>query len=262
MRILVSNDDSYLSPGLYILYDSIKDLHEALVISTQYPKSATGREITFNKPLRLFKTRYMGYEVYVTDGTPIDALHLAIDVLGFEPDIVLSGVNVGENLSLQHIYYSGTVGLAIEAALMGIPAIAISADVQEFSDFNDDMLQKEIAKLVRGVLRVVDTYGFPKGVDILTINVPRMSNFKNCYRVVKAARLRWRARYKMDRDVRGNICYWLQGEFETLNTNTDVHVFERESCITISPLNVDLNVSESLLGTVRKLIEDSINERQ
>ncbi len=254
MKVLISNDDSYLSPGLYILHDAVKDEHEALVISTQYPKSATGREISFNKPLRLYKVRYLDHEVYVTDGTPIDALHLAIDVIGFNPDIVISGVNVGENLSLQHIYYSGTVGVAIEAALMNIPAIAISADVYEFSDFEDPLLRAEIIKLVRLLLKNISRYKFPKGVDVLTINVPRMSNFKNCYRVVKAARIRWRARYKIDKDVRGNICYWLQGEPETSEVNTDVYVFDKESCITISPLSVDLNVADEVLDNVNKLI--------
>lgn len=258
----MSNDDSYLSPGLYILYDALKDAYNTLIISTQYPKSATGREITFNKPLRLFKTKYMGYDVYVTDGTPIDALHLAIDVLGFKPDIVLSGINVGENLSLQHIYYSGTVGLAIEAALMKIPAIAVSADVQEFSDFNNPLLQSEVSRLISGIVKHVNTYGFPKGVDVLTINIPRMDRFKNCYRVVKAARLRWRAHYKIGRDVRGNICYWLQGELETSDIDTDVYVFERESCITISPLCVDLNIDERLLSTVSRMVEGSIGKRE
>lgn len=258
MRVLISNDDSYLSPGLYILYESIKDLYEVLTISTQYPKSATGREITFNKPLRLYKTKFSGYEVFVTDGSPIDALHLAVEILGFKPDLILSGVNVGENLSLQHIFYSGTVGLAIEAALMGIPAIAVSADVYEFSDFNDSRLQSLISRFVRNLLQNVNRLGFPEGVDVLTINIPRINEFNNCYRVVKAARLRWRAKYKLDKDVRGNPCYWLQGEPGITEVDTDVYFFEREKCITITPLTVDLNVGSATIRQVDKLIHHQV----
>lgn len=254
MKVLISNDDSYLSPGLYILYESIRDLYEVLTISTQYPKSATGREITFNKPLRLYKTKFSGYEVFVTDGSPIDALHLAVEILGFKPDVVLSGVNVGENLSLQHIFYSGTVGLAIEAALMGIPAIAISADVYEFSDFNNPQLQSLISRFLRNLLVNVNRLGFPEGVDVLTINIPRIDEFRNCYKIAKAARLRWRARYKQDKDLRGNLCYWLQGEPGVTEADTDVYYFEKEKCITITPIAVDLNAESETMRQVEKLI--------
>ncbi len=254
MKVLISNDDSYLSPGLYIVYEAIKDLHEVLTISTQYPKSATGREITFNKPLRLYKTKYLGYEVFVTDGTPIDALHLAVEILGFKPDLVISGVNVGENLSLQHIFYSGTVGLAIEAALMGIPAIAISADVYEFSDFDDVNLQALISRFLRRLLTNIEKLGFPESVDVLTINIPRIENYNDCYRISRAARLRWRARYKIDRDMRGHLCYWLQGEPGISESDTDVYFFEAEKCVTITPLTVDLNVEPGIMKQVEKLI--------
>jgi len=259
LKVLLSNDDSYLSPGLYLLYESVKDLCDTLMVSTQYPKSATGREITFDKPLRLYKTKYLGYEVFVTDGTPIDAIHLAIEVLGFKPDLVLSGVNVGENLSLQHIFYSGTVGVAIEAALMGIPAIAISADVYEFSDFYNENFRELIKRLVRMLTINTMKFGFPKGVDVLSINIPRTEHFRNCYRVVRAARIRWRARYRIDRDVRGNICYWLQGEPEVLEVDTDVYSFEREGCVTISPITVDLNSSPEMLRYVERLVSGEIS---
>ncbi len=254
MKVLISNDDSYLSPGLYILYESVKDLYEVLIISTQYPKSATGREITFNKPLRLYKTKYLGYEVFVTDGSPIDALHLAVNVLGFKPDLLLSGVNVGENLSLQHIFYSGTVGLAIEAALMGIPAIAISADVYEFSDFNDPLIKNLISGFLRGLLINVEKLGFPEGVDVLTINIPRADVYRNCYKVTKAARLRWRARYRVDRDVRERLCYWLQGDPRLSEADTDVYIFENEKCVTITPITVDLNAKPETLRQVERLV--------
>lgn len=255
MKVLISNDDSYLSPGLYIIYESIKDLYdEVLIVSTQYPKSATGREITFNKPLRLYKTKYLGYEVFVTDGSPIDALHLAVEILGFKPDLLISGVNVGENLSLQHIFYSGTVGLAIEAALMSIPALAISADVYEFSDFNDQRLQEIISRLLKNLLMNIEKLGFPEGVDVLTVNIPRMDSFGNCYRVVRAARLRWRARYKIDRDVRGNLCYWLQSEPGASEVDTDIYSFENEKCVTITPITVDLNAKPETMRQVERLI--------
>ncbi len=155
-RILVSNDDSYLSRGLYLLYESVKDLGEARIYSTEWPRSAVGLSVSFNKPLRLAEVEFMGYKVYVTDGSPIDALHLAIGVHGFKPDLVVSGVNVGENLSMQHTLYSGTVAVAFEAALMGIPALAFSADVGLFNEFEDERLSKAVKAVAGGIFERCD----------------------------------------------------------------------------------------------------------
>ena len=187
LRAIVVNDDSYLSPGLYLLYESVKDLGDVLISSTGFPRSATGREITFSRPLRYAEKYFMGYRVYVTDGTPIDALHLAIEVLGFKPDVVLSGVNVGDNLSLQHIFYSGTLAVAIEAALMGIPAIAFSADVEGYKDFSDQCLKRVVKYMVPELVNYISNFGLPPGVDVLSVNIPKPSNLSKCVKVAKAA---------------------------------------------------------------------------
>jgi len=242
VRIIVTNDDGYLSPGLYMLYEAVKGLGEAFIISTQFPRSATGREITFSRPLRLFRTRYMGCNVYVTDGTPIDALHLAMEVLGIAPDLVLSGVNVGENLSLQHIFYSGTIAVAIESALMGVPAVAFSVDVVEFSEFNSELLRGVTRVVVKSLIEFVKARGFPRGVDVLSVNIPKPPRFKGCVEVVKAARVRWKASYREGRDPRGRRYYWLYGIPARAEEDTDVAAFESRGCITITPLNIDLNL--------------------
>jgi len=155
LRILITNDDGYTSPGLYILYDAVKDLAEALIFSTEYPRSVIGHAITISRPLRIYRTEVYGYQVVLTDGTPVDVIHLAIEVLGYKPDLVLSGVNVGDNLTLQHIFYSGTVAAAIEASLLGIPAIAFSAQITSFKEFEDPQLRDVILKTVRRLVERV-----------------------------------------------------------------------------------------------------------
>jgi len=87
---LISNDDGYLSPGLYLLAESAREEGEVVISSTEVPRSASGREITFTRPLRFMSKEYAGWRVYVTDGTPIDALHLALEVLGYISITVLT----------------------------------------------------------------------------------------------------------------------------------------------------------------------------
>jgi len=252
LRILIANDDGYLSPGLYLLYEAVKGLGDVVITSTEFPRSASGREITFGRPLRFTETSFMGYKVYVTDGSPIDALHLAIEVLNFNPDIVLSGVNVGDNLSLQHIFYSGTIAVAIEAALMGIPAIAFSADVREFSEFDDPDLRSIVKSVAIKIVRYVIERGMPDGVDVLSVNIPKSSNFRKCVKVVKAARVRWRAAYRPGTDPRGRRYYWLYGVPAKANEDTDVSAFE-SGCVTVTPLSIDLNVSSAVIESMRDL---------
>jgi len=255
LRLLVLNDDSYLSPGLYLLAESVLDLGEVLITSTEAPRSATGREITFSKPLRYVRKEWYGWEVYVTDGTPVDALHLAIEVRGFTPDVVLSGVNIGDNLSLQHIFYSGTVGIAIEAALMGIPAIAFSSSVDSYEGFRDVRFRGVVRGVANALVKYVLTNGMPEGVDVLSVNIP--INYRGCVEVVRAARLRWRASYRRVVDPRGREYLWLNGIKGEAGEDTDVRKFE-DGCVTITPLRIDLNVSDEVLSSVREVLSNVV----
>lgn len=252
MRFLVSNDDGYLSPGLYLLAESVRELGEVVIASTEVPRSATGREITFNRPLRLARKKWFGWSVYVTDGTPIDSIHLVIEVLGFKPDLVLSGINVGDNLSLQHVFYSGTVAIAIEAALMKIPAIAFSSDVESFEDFENEEFRRLSGYVVKGTTEHVLKEGLPRGVDILSVNIP--VRFKGCVDVVKATKVRWEASYRKSIDPRGREYYWLAGIRSVSEPGTDVSRFE-EGCVTVTPLKIDLNVDTDTLKDLHILKE-------
>jgi len=251
VKILVSNDDGYLSPGLYLLAESVKDLGEVIIASTEFPRSATGREITFNRPLRLSRKKWLSWQVYVTDGTPIDSLHLVIEILRFKPDLVLSGINVGDNLSLQHIFYSGTVAIAIEAALMGIPAIAFSSDVESFEDFEQESFRETSKIITRKIVRYVAEEGLPSGVDILSVNIPL--KFRGCIHMVRATKIRWEASYKRSIDPRGREYYWLAGVRSVAEPESDVSLFEK-GCVTITPLKINLNVDRETLEKLTNLL--------
>ncbi|MCC6047703.1 MAG: 5'/3'-nucleotidase SurE [Desulfurococcaceae archaeon] len=256
VRFLVTNDDSYASPGLYLLYRAALDLGEVLVFSTESPRSVIGHTITLSRPLRVYRMRVRGIEIYLTDGTPVDVVHLAMNVLRYKPDIVLSGVNVGENLSLQHIFYSGTVAAAIESAVMGVPAIAFSADVESFEEMETAEMEGIAMRYLRKIIDVVSKYGLPEGVDLLNVNIPNPRRFRGCVEVTRASRVRWLSSYEGRRDPSGRPYYWLSMSRVAAEPGTDVYAAEVMGCISVTPLSIDLNTGARGVEKLKRVVKE------
>lgn len=225
-----------------MLYKIASGVGEALAFSTESPRSVIGHTITLSRPLRVYKMRVSNVDMYLTDGTPVDVIHLTINVLGYKPDFVLSGINVGENLTLQHIFYSGTVAAAIESAVVGIPAIAFSADVESFEEVSSPEMESIAVKYLKGIIEKVSSRGLPEGVDLLSVNIPNPRRFRDCVRVAKAARVRWYSSYEGRTDPAGRPYYWLSMKKLDAEPGTDVYAVDVERCISITPLTIDLNV--------------------
>lgn len=123
-RILITNDDGVHSPGIHALAEALRPLGEVVVVAPLTEASAIGHALTLRRPLRI-ETFDEGR--YAVDGTPTDCVNIALKILlgGQTPDLVASGINKGYNLG-DDVTYSGTVAGALEAALLGIPAIAVS----------------------------------------------------------------------------------------------------------------------------------------
>lgn len=254
VRFLITNDDSYVSPGLFLLHKLAASIGEAVVFSTESPRSVIGHTITFSRPLRVYPMKVGGVDVYLTDGTPVDVVHLALNVLRYRPDIVLSGINVGENLTLQHIFYSGTVAAAIESAVAGIPAVAFSADVESFDQLSTPEMEGIAMNYLRALIERVAEAGLPPGVDLLNVNVPRPKNFRNCVRVVRASKVRWHSSYDGRRDPSGRPYYWLYMKKLEAEPDTDVYAVEVEGCVAVTPLTIDLNTSKLAIQEVKKIL--------
>ncbi len=261
-KILVTNDDSYLSKGLYLLYESVKSLGEVRIYSTLWPRSAVGHSVSFNKPLRLDKISFEEYEVNVIDGSPVDGLHLAIAAHGFQPDLVVSGVNVGENLTIQHIVYSGTIAVAMEAALMDIPALAFSADVRLWEEFKSNKIARAVKTVAGTLAKLIIEGGMPENVDFISVNFPSSDTLKPCVRITRAARRRWRPAFEMRLDTRGRPYYWLHPLPINPEKGSDVYAVYVEGCVSITPLRIDLNTKISKTGLESLERYSSIVERR
>ena len=127
MRILLSNDDGILAPGLAALHAAAKHFGEVTVIAPRSARSASGHSITIHKPLIVQHVPPNGPEKFAgisVDGSPADCVRLAIRrLLSEPPDLVCTGINAGANVGV-NVFYSGTVAGAAEAAMLGIPAVA------------------------------------------------------------------------------------------------------------------------------------------
>jgi len=135
LNILVTNDDGIGAPGIKALADALAGIGNVTVVAPDRERSAAGHSLTLHSPLRVFELKENWYAV---DGTPTDCVNMGIHtLLPYPPDLVVSGINHGGNLG-DDITYSGTVAAAMEATLMGIPALAVSlatfASTEHFPD--------------------------------------------------------------------------------------------------------------------------------
>jgi 5'-nucleotidase len=243
-KLLVTNDDGVHSPGLRLLYESVKDLGKVYVLAPETPKSASGLGITLHKPLRIEKVKMWGdTTVYITNGTPSDVIYIAIEEFSPKFDAVLSGVNIGDNTSIQVILSSGTIGAAAQAALLGMPGVAFSADVDEASQLEEDEeTWNNISRVIRTITLWVLKHGIPKGVDIISVNFPRRVRSDTKVKIAPAARMKFLQKVSIIYDPRGRKYYWLYGTLVEPEPGSDVYVVHVEKAIAITPLSLNVNI--------------------
>ena len=236
MRILLSNDDGYLAPGLGILAECLKTLASVTVVVPDRNRSAASNSLTLQRPLRAQLTEQGFYKV---DGTPTDCVHLAITgLMEEEPDIVISGPNDGPNMG-DDVLYSGTVAAATEGRHLGLPAIAISMCSYEPEHYET---------ACKAITRLLPRLGEIPANSILNINVPDLPWDE--VKGFKATRLG--ARHKSEgvvrqQDPRGDDIYWVgpPGNEQDAGEGTDFHA-TRNGFISITPLQIDLTRYDSL----------------
>ncbi len=166
MRILVSNDDGIHAPGLKVLEKVAKTLSKDIwIVAPEYEQSGASHSLTLTQPLRI---RKVGPRKYAVRGTPTDCVMMAIHELMKDkrPDLLLSGVNRGANLG-EDVTYSGTVAVAMEGTLLGVPSIAMSQCFQFGHPVKWATAEHHAPKVIRKLLKA----GWPKGV-LININFP------------------------------------------------------------------------------------------
>ncbi len=234
MKILVSNDDGYLSSGLACLVETLKRRAQVTVVAPDRNRSGASNSLTLEYPLRP-QTAENGF-IFV-DGTPTDCVHLAVTgLLDEQPDIVISGINFGANLG-DDVIYSGTVAAAMEGRSLGLPAIAVSLASYQCAHF------PTAAKVIDTLLDNLQAHKLQLPVNtILNVNVPDVP-FEEL-KGIKITRLGSRHRSAgiiKSADPRGRPIYWIgaPGDVQDASEGTDFYAI-RNNFVSITPLHIDL----------------------
>jgi 5'-nucleotidase len=236
MRILITNDDGILAPGLLALKAALAPLGEVLAVAPERPRSACGHAVTLHKPLRLSRlTLPDGTQGLACSGTPSDCVGLAVHGhAGPRPDLIVSGINLGPNVGWD-LTYSGTVAAAMEAAINGVPTFAISLDTYEPADF------VPAAEFARYLAAMLMRHGMPQDT-FLNVNVPAIpaADIKGVA-VTSQGRVVYEGELEERTDPRGRPYYWWTGgrSRDLGPAGTDLYAIGHD-LISVTPIKLDL----------------------
>ena len=246
MKILISNDDGYQAPGIVALYEALKSLADVEVVAPEHNNSAKSNALTLHSPLYVHKAAN-GFR-YV-NGTPADCVHIALTgLLGYRPDLVVSGINNGANMGDDTIY-SGTVGAAMEGYLFGIPAIAFSQVDKGWGEIDAAAAKAReiVAQLLHSNL-VAPVASSAAAPWLLNVNIPNMP--LQALKPLKLCRLGRRhaaERVITQESPRGEVMYWIGGAGPAKDDaeGTDFHA-TAQGHVSMTPLKVDLTDHDHL----------------
>ncbi|HHY09196.1 MAG TPA: 5'/3'-nucleotidase SurE [Firmicutes bacterium] len=255
MKLLLVNDDGIYAPGLAALKASVTGYGQIQVIAPHLERSGMSHAITVNRPLRLTEAEWG----LIIDGTPADCVKMGIQGLKMEPDFVLAGINRGANLGTD-VLYSGTVSAAIEAVLLGVPAVALSlCGSGEFMP-TAEYYAKKLLFESPGIL--CNKGLIPKD-GLLNINIPALPQEKiRGIRVTRLGVSRYEAVLEKRLDPRGGSYYWMGGRpLPSPKKEPDIDlVAVDQGYISITPLQFDLTYFAEIPELTKALQTDYSTE--
>ena len=240
MRILISNDDGVTAPGLAALHAALADYAECVVVAPDQDKSGASSSLTLDRPLHP-QTLANGF--ISVNGTPTDCVHLAINsLLADEPDLVVSGINLGANLG-DDVLYSGTVAAALEGRFLGRTAFAFSLASRQVDNL------ATAAYFARKLVEAHGTLVLPPRT-VLNVNIPNLP--LDHIRGIQLTRLGHRARAAAPLkvvDPRGREGFWIAaaGDAEDGGPGTDFHAV-MQGYVSITPLQLDRTFNDAFGG--------------
>lgn len=237
MKILISNDDGYLAPGLLALAGELGSIAEIVVVAPDSNRSGASNALTLDRPLSVFRAEN-GF--YFVNGTPTDCVHIALTAIMKEkPDLIVSGINQGQNMG-DDTLYSGTVAAATEGFLFGVPAIAFSQVEKGWSCLND------AARIAREIVQ----RGFPSlgRPYLLNVNIPNLP-----YEQIQGMQItRLGKRHISEpviraQDPHGRDIYWIgpPGAAKDAGAGTDFFATAR-NFVSVTPLQIDLTNTKQI----------------
>jgi 5'-nucleotidase len=257
--ILVINDDGINSIGLLAVVKKIVKLGEVIIVTPGDEKSGIGKAISTNK-VNIIETGFCdGVRAYAITGTPADSFLIALNkILKRNPDLLVSGINIGPNLGIDDLLTSGTVGAAFEAAIHKVPAIAISyclAQIDSKTPKNSKVTNKDLelaASLAYKAAKHILEKGMPPEVQIVSINVPEKADAKRvkltslCYDGYGDIHVTEKDGYM--------IKSWTLRHYPQGEPGTDLHAIKTDKCISVTPIKIEfLHNTETMKELLKSL---------
>ena len=234
MKILISNDDGYQAPGIVALYEALKTIADVEVVAPEHNNSAKSNALTLHSPLSV-REGASGFR-YV-NGTPADCVHIALTgLLGYKPDLVVSGINNGANMGDDTIY-SGTVGAAMEGYLFGIPSIAFSQVERDWGEIQSAAMKAKDIVLHLKKMKMLGGNPWLLNVNIPNRPLHEMAGVKIC----RLGRRHSAEPVIAQVSPRGETMYWIGSAGAAMDESegTDFHATAR-GYVAVTPLKVDL----------------------
>ncbi len=243
MRILCTNDDGYMAAGIQVLAAAAHRLGEVTIVAPDREQSATSHSLTLHNPLR---ARRAPDGAWVVDGTPTDCVLLAVgQLLPERPDVCVSGINHGPNMG-EDVLYSGTVAAAMEATVLGVPAVAFSYAGREFEGMEG--WEDIVHKVLEGILTRDQ---FPSNT-LFSVNLPAVEPDEvKGIRVTSLGRRRYSESITKALDPMGKEYYWIGGgEMSWTGSSESDFGAVHEGYVSVTPLHLDLT-NYKLLEEIR-----------
>ena len=279
--ILITNDDGYHAAGIQVLARTVASFADVYVVAPDGARSGTAASITSTRPVSYrpivlsqfsspqtapltngFAVTPMatptGYppsvHLFTCSGTPVDCVKLSCErILPRRPDLVLSGINHGDNASIS-VHYSGTMGAVFEGCLKGIPSVGFSLWLQRGQCYEDVPVSEDTLAAITDLCRRLAAEGLPQDV-CLNINIPPSHCFRG-WQVCRQARGQWTAEWADATNPHGLHAYWLTGTFTDLEpdaSDTDFSALRAGYC-SIVPITIDMTAH-----TVLKKIDEVLS---
>ena len=241
--ILITNDDGFDAKGISSLVNAVEEFGDLFIVAPDRPQSGMGHAITVNEPIRSYKTSYFNKDnAYCCTGTPVDCIKMGMFLLkDKKPDLILSGINHGSNVST-NVLYSGTMSAAVEGALEGIPSIGFS-----LTSYDANANFTPSIKYVKLIVKAVMDNNLKTGT-CLNVNIPyvKEENIKGI-KICKQGRAFWDDTFDQRSDPFGKDYFWLTGSFGSKDNDkeADIHYLEN-NYVTIVPTQFDMTCYQSL----------------
>jgi len=264
-QILLTNDDGIRSPGLWAAAASLSNLGFVTVTAPRDQSSGMGRSLpnTSDGIIKLEKVQVNGQEwsVHAVGGSPAQSvLHGVLEVLRFKPDLVVSGINYGENVA-SGVTISGTVGAAMEAASLGIPALAVSleTDSKYHLSYSEEVNFSTAGGFALHFARLLLEKKFPDDVNLLKVDIPWNATHETPWQLTRISRLRYYEPLAPERkswDEPGLVGYREEGRLDEEPEDTDVYVLRKKRWVSVSPISLDMT-SRVNFSELDKLLRDA-----